>query len=140
MNIKTKPELGNRIFAGFVDYMIIFILMVGVVYLLGEPNEEGGYTLNGSPGLIPYGIWFIFTIGAEQVFGRTLGNYAADLKVLSIKEDSNKISILQSIKRHLLDPFDMMCFGIVGIVCIKSTKMNQRLGDLWADTYVKKEK
>jgi len=38
----------------------------------------------------------------------------------------------------LLDPIDMFFFGLIGIVTIKNTDKNQRLGDIWGNTIVVK--
>ena len=46
--------------------------------------------------------------------------------------------MIQSFKRHLLDPIDMSMFGLIAIIIIKNTNYNQRLGDLWAKTIVVK--
>ena len=39
-------------------------------------------------------------------------------------------------KRHLLDPIDLLFYGIPAIITIKNTEKHQRLGDLWAKTIV----
>ena len=137
--IETKPEIGNRIFAGIIDYSIILFFTIVLVYTMGTPNSEGEIVLNGLPILIPVGFWFFVTIGMEQFMGRTIGNYAVDLKAIPIDSNRNKLSLGQSIKRHLLDVLDMTFFGVVGILCIKNSERNQRLGDMWAETVVVKQ-
>ena len=72
----------------------------------------------------------------EQVFGRTIGNGVVGLKPLSIENRPGKPHVFQSLKRHLLDPVDMLFFGIIAIIVIKNTAKNQRIGDLWAKTIV----
>ncbi len=74
------------------------------------------------------------TIGVEQLLGKTLGNYAVDLKPISM--ENTKPTFVQSLKRHLLDPIDMFFFGLIGILLIINTENNQRLGDIWAKTMV----
>lgn len=84
------------------------------------------------------------TIGIEQLMDETLGNSLFYLKSISIKEnsysnfkDSNlKPTFEQSFKRHLLDPINMFFFGLNGILTIKNSEKNQRLGDMWAKTIV----
>ena len=138
--IQTKPEIGSRIFAGIIDYSIILILTFILIATMGTANSEGEIVLDGLPMLIPVLFWFFITIGLEQLLGRTIGNYAVDLKVIPIDSGQDKISFGQSIKRHLLDVLDMSFFGVVGILCIKSSERNQRLGDMWAETVVIKQK
>lgn len=130
-----KPNLGRRILAGFIDYTIICVVCYLLILVLGEPNEEGGYSLKGLPALIPISFWAIMTVGFEQWFGATLGNGITGLK--PVQENlGGKISVSQSMKRHLLDPVDMSFFGLVGFITISNTKKKQRLGDIWAKTIV----
>jgi uncharacterized RDD family membrane protein YckC len=134
--IKTKPNIGKRILAGLMDYAIIFTFTYIFAATYGEPNIDGGYTVEGLPMLIPIGFWGIMIVGIEQFFGATLGNYLLDLKPISINGIQEELTIVQSFKRHLVDLIDMFCFGLIGIMIIKNTEMNQRLGDLWAKTIV----
>lgn len=76
-------------------------------------------------------------IGFELKFGGTLGNLVFDLQVVSIRDNStSSLTVGQSFKRHLVDLLDIWFFGLLGILLIKNTKYNQRLGDLWAKTIV----
>ena len=134
--IETQPNLSKRILAGVIDYAIIFGYCFIISYFFGEPNNEGGTSVKGFPGFTIIIFWSIWTIGAEQYFGRTFGNYTQNLTVISLKNSLEKLTIGQSIKRHLVDMFDFWPFGILGILFIKNTKYNQRLGDLWAKTIV----
>ncbi|MCU4177800.1 RDD family protein [Carboxylicivirga sp. N1Y90] len=138
IQIKTKPNLGKRIYACVIDYGFIYAFMIGMLIFYGEQSSEGGYSLSGFPALFVSLFWGLMTIGIEQIFGTTLGNYLNDLKPISIKGDFNNLdlSLGQSIKRHLLDCIDIYTFGIIGIIAIKNSKYNQRLGDIWATTIV----
>ena len=110
---KTQSNLGDRIVAGLVDYIIIFAFCFFYVYSFGEPNDEGGYNVNGLPALVPIFFWVMMTIGFEQWFGATIGNLLVGLKPISILKNKyilineNKLTFGQSFKRHLLDPTDM---------------------------------
>ncbi len=138
--IQTKPYLGRRILAGIIDYTLIFSFMFTLMYFYGTPNDEGGQSLNGMPALSVMLFWGIITIGMEQLVGATIGNYLNNLKPISISNPEEKVSFVQSLKRHLLDIIDISFFGLVGILVIKNTKKHQRLGDLWAKTIVIKSK
>lgn len=145
--LRTKPNITNRIVAGFVDYLIIFAFTYIYILMVGEPNDDGEYKVNGLPAFVPMLFWLLMTVGFEQFFGATLGNSLVGLKPISIKklfkgatsriEDLN-LTFGQSLKRHLLDIPDMFFFGLIGIVTIKNTENNQRLGDIWAKTVVVK--
>ena len=133
---KTKPNLRNRFLAALIDYSIIYIFFFVYVYAFGEPNDEGGYSVNGFLGLPPIVFWGIMTVGLEQWFEATLGNLIVGLKPISIRGFTKRLTFAQSLKRHLLDPIDMFFFGLIAIITIKNTDQNQRLGDIWANTIV----
>jgi uncharacterized RDD family membrane protein YckC len=134
--LKTKPNLGKRFVAGLIDYGLIMSYFLLLYYFFGEPNEEGGYSVNGSPGFSIIMVWFILTIGLEQITGSTLGNKSQGLKVAPKIDPRKSLTFEQSLKRHLLDMIDLWPFGLLGILTIKNTEHNQRLGDLWAKTVV----
>ncbi|BAX81467.1 RDD family protein [Labilibaculum antarcticum] len=136
LELKTKANLGKRISAGLIDYGMVSVFTAVMFFLYGEPIE-GGYTLTGYPFLIVILFWAVMTIGMEQLFGVTLGNYMSDLKAISASNfNDSKISLGQSVKRHLIAIIDIWLFGLIGILLIKNTKLNQRLGDIWAKTVV----
>ncbi|WP_299607248.1 RDD family protein [uncultured Aquimarina sp.] len=142
-NTKTESNIGSRILAGFIDYLIIYIFFFAYVYTYGEPDPDGGYSVNGLPALIPILFWGLMTIGLEQLFGATIGNSIVGLKPISINGISKNLSFGQSALRHLFDPIDMFFFGLVGILTIQNSEKNQRVGDIVAKTIVvkiKKEK
>lgn len=138
-NIETEPNIGKRMFAGFIDYLFIVSFFYAYLYAFGEPNNAGGHTVSGFMTLPPLVFWGIFTIGFEQWFGATLGNLLVGLRPLSINGINKELTFGQSLKRHLLDMVDMFFFGIVGIIVIQKTERNQRIGDIWAETIVLKE-
>jgi len=134
--IATKPNLTKRIFAGLIDYTLLIGVTIVLFIYYGE-KVENGYQLNGFPALLNALIWFGYLVGFEVKFGGTLGNLMFDLQVISIKDNkTTSLTIWQSIKRHLFDILDLWFFGLLGILLIKNTKYNQRLGDLCANTIV----
>tara|TARA_B110000211_G_scaffold227413_1_gene282225 strand:+ start:516 stop:962 length:447 start_codon:yes stop_codon:yes gene_type:complete len=136
LEIKTESNIGNRFVAGLVDYIIIYGFTFFLSYTIGEPNNEGGTSLSGLPALIPLIFWLIMTVGLESGLGATIGNSLVGLKAIPKNGTNRKLTFSESFKRHLLDPIDMFFFGLVAIITIKNTEMNQRIGDLWAKTIV----
>ncbi|WP_299313226.1 RDD family protein [uncultured Aquimarina sp.] len=136
--IMTEPNIGKRFLAGFVDYLIIYTFIFLILYIYGEPDSSGEYSVTGIPALFPLLFWGIMTIGMELWFGATIGNSLVGLKPIPISEQNRKLSFGESLKRHLLDPIDMFFFGLIGIIAINNTERNQRVGDLWAKTLVVK--
>ena len=78
------------------------------------------------------------TVGLESGLGGTIGNSIVGLKVTPIKGENRKLTFIESLLRHLVDPIDM--FSFIGILLIMKTQKNQRLGDLLAETVVVKVK
>ena len=144
--LKTQALIGKRIVAALVDYTIIYGFLFIFILIFGERSESGEYSVSGILSLVPILFWAITTIGVEQLIGETLGNSLVDLRPISIKPNLNsnfkgsnqKLTLGQSFKRHLLDPIDMLFFGLIGILTIKNSERNQRLGDMWAKTVVMK--
>jgi uncharacterized RDD family membrane protein YckC len=136
LEIKTESNIRNRFVAGLVDYIIIYGFTFFLSYTIGEPNNEGGTSLSGLPALIPIIFWLIMTVGLESGLGATIGNSLIGLKAIPKNGTNRKLTFSESFKRHLLDPIDMFFFGLVAIITIKNTEMNQRIGDLWAKTIV----
>ncbi len=134
--LKTASNLGKRILAGFIDYLIVYVFFFNYLYVYGELNAEGEYSVNGLPALVPIIFWGIMTVELETGLGVTLGNSIAGLKAIPKSGTNRKLTFWESFKRHLFDPIDMFFFGLVGIITIKNTTKNQRLGDIWGNTIV----
>lgn len=135
--MSSSPSLlGKRILAGLIDYTFVYAFTFAFIFAFGEPNEEGGFSVTGFLVMIPTLFWFVFIVLLETFYGATVGNSLLDLKPKSLTSSSGTLSFGQSIKRHLLDPIDMFPFGFLGIILIKNTEKNQRLGDIWAKTIV----
>ncbi len=138
--MRIETNITRRIFAGIIDYTIIFFFSFAMIFVFGEPNDEGNYQLNGLPALIPVAFWLLMTVGLESGLGGTLGNSIVGLKAIPLSGQNRNLTFGQSLKRHLLDPIDMFFFGLPGIITVKNTDKHQRIGDLWAGTIVIKMK
>ena len=113
--------------------------MFGIFYVMClyfGIETENGYKLEGFSFFAVILIWLSYMVGLELTYGGTLGNLMFDLKVISIHPKKTYLTFDQSIKRHLLDVLEMWPFGLIGILLIKNTRHNQRLGDIWAKTIV----
>ena len=135
--IKTEANIGNRFVAGLIDFIIVYGFLIFLFITIGEPNNEGGYSINGAPALIPIIFWFAIIVGMECTVGATIGNLIIGLKPVPIDEKERKLTFGESFKRHFLDSID---FSPIGYLVIKNTEKNQRIGDLWAKTIVVKTK
>ena len=135
--IKTEANIGNRFVAGLIDFIIVYGFLIFLFITIGEPNDEGGYSINGAPAFIPIIFWFVIIVGMECTVGATIGNLIIGLKPIPIDEKERKLTFGESFKRHFLDSLD---FSPIGYLVIKNTEKNQRIGDLWAKTIVVKTK
>ena len=134
MNFKTKPNLKKRIIATLLDYALFLLSTYLYIMLVGQENDEGGKTVNGLLALpIPI-VWFIYFVIIEALYGATLAHQGLYLKVLTV--DRKEIEFTQALKRHLVDPIDILLYGIPAIIAIKNSAQHQRLGDMWAKTIV----
>jgi len=133
---ENKKNIGKRFVAGLIDYVLLYSLIFAYLYSFGESNDDGGVSVTGIAATIPFIIWFTIIVLTEVFFGATLGNSIMNLKPKSLTSNNGELTFGQSIKRHLFDPVDMFPFGIIGILTIKNSSKNQRLGDIIANTTV----
>lgn len=134
MTFKTKTNLKKRIIATLLDYSLFLLSTYLYIMLVGHDNDEGGKTVNGLLALpIPI-VWFIYFVVIEACYSATLAHQGLYLKVLTI--DRKEIEWTQALKRHLLDPIDILFYGIPAIIAIRNSDKHQRLGDMWAKTIV----
>lgn len=81
---RPETNIKQRFFAGLIDYTIIYAVTFTLIFLLGESDGQGTYSLNGLPALLPVLFWFILTVGLETALGGTLGNSIVRLKALQL--------------------------------------------------------
>ncbi len=134
MTFKTKTNLKKRIISTLLDYAIFLLSTYLYIMLVGHDNDEGGKTVDGLLALPISIVWFIYFVVIEASYGATLAHQGLDLKVLTIHR--KEIEWTQALKRHLLDPIDILLYGIPAIIAIKNSDKHQRLGDMWAKTIV----
>ena len=106
--------------------------------LFGEPGEPGYTEVSGFRGLLLLAIWVFYFPGCESLFGKTLGHWALKLKVVNIY--GNSPSFIDTLKRRITDAIELSLLGIPAFILISKTQSHQRLGDVWAETYVIKER
>ena len=51
--------------------------------------------------------------------------------------EGEKPTFLQAIQRRICDAVEISwCFGLIAFILVKNTQYHQRLGDIWAKTFV----
>jgi uncharacterized RDD family membrane protein YckC len=131
---KFKTNLKKKIIATLLDYSLVLIPTFMYIMYFGHDNGEGGKAVDGLMALPIPMLWFLYFVVVEAMYGATFAHQALYLKVTTL--DRKEIELIQALKRHLLDPIDILFWGIPGIIAIKNTDKHQRLGDLWAKTIV----
>mgnify|MGYP000184791281 CR=1 FL=1 len=134
MALLYKTNLTKRIFATLIDYGIYFMFFSVYVLFFGTDNEEGGKTVNGILAMPLSVVWFLYFVVIEALNGATLGHHCFDLRVVTTER--MKISFKHAFKRHLLDPLDILFYGVPAIIAIKNSDKRQRIGDMWANTII----
>lgn len=129
-----KKNLNRRYYANLLDYLIILIFMVIYIYLAGDGNEFGTYRVTGFKALLIPFVWFIYFPVSEAIFGQTIGKKALHLHIVDINGQAP--TIIQTVIRRLLDPFEIAFLGVPALVTINYSDKNQRIGDMMAGTTV----
>jgi uncharacterized RDD family membrane protein YckC len=136
--MENVARVRKRVFAALIDYAIYFVMFAFYIFTFGDPNDSGGYTVNGMKAVPLMLIWFFYFPVMEGLFGQTFGK-----KVLGVRVTNNRgkdIGIGTSILRRLLDFIDFSFAGLTGLIVMKSSQNNQRIGDHVANTLVIEDK
>ncbi len=127
-----------RSIAIILDYGIYGAICFAYIRYFGSPTDEG-YQVQGCGHIsVLAAAWVVWLPVAEAIFGRTVGKWACDLRVVNL--NGGAITMGQAFLRHVLDPVDLFSFfGLVGYIVARTNPLNQRVGDLVARTRVIKE-
>lgn len=136
---QTPAGVGERIFARILDYLIMFLYTMGMIYLIDSTDV---YRLFRND----YGVLWLFLLFTPVIFysflweifnrGRSPGKMAFGMRV--VMRDGTTPTIGAYFMRWMLLLLDT--WGWIGIIVILLNKNNQRLGDLAAGTVVIKER
>jgi len=140
-------DLGSRVVAGIVDYIIIgiiagilSILVLLPVSVVTGPGMMSGFGLAWFSGMfaimgIMWLLWLIYFTYFEGTSGQTIGKKLTHIRV--IKEDGSRCDFDSALVRNILRIVDHLPFlYILGIILIAATEKKQRLGDMLAKTIV----
>jgi uncharacterized RDD family membrane protein YckC len=142
-------DLGSRIVAGIVDYIIIGIvagilsILLVVPWATTGPGMMGPFdTMGWASGIwgvlgVMFLLWLIYFTYFEGTSGQTIGKKFTHIRV--IKENGSRCDFGSALIRNLLRIIDHLPFlYILGIILIAATEKKQRLGDMLAKTIVVK--
>jgi uncharacterized RDD family membrane protein YckC len=121
-----------------IDYTITYAATFAYVIAFGQTNNGEGRSVEGVEALPMFVLWFLYFPVMEGVTGQTLGKKIMGIRVVMLS--GGDITVWRSFVRRIFDVVDLMFFGIVGILVIKSSDKRQRVGDLIARTIVIEDK
>ncbi|MDP9194732.1 MAG: RDD family protein [Acidobacteriota bacterium] len=120
------------------DYAVYAALYFAYVRYFGVETEEGFQVSGCGHVLALVAAWVVLMPLPEAFWGRTLGKWVCDLRVVGL--NNRPVTIGQAFARRMLDPVDLLAFfGLVAYIVAKTNPLSQRLGDLVAKTRVVEE-
>lgn len=127
----------NGVFSDILFINLVFVL-IGIVIsfplTLINPQQLGDEfpsIYSGTLLILLAGIYFLYFIVCEAVWGMTLGKMSSHLRV--IRKDGGKIYWWQAVIRAI---FSIIDYNPIGAIVIWVTPLKQRIGDLAAGTLV----
>ena len=127
----------ERIVAWILDFFVVafgYLLLYQLAFFLFHALWDRGWSMLWMA--LPFLAYFLYNIFMEILnSGQTLGKMALNTRVVRLdgKDPEWSDVVLRSILQ-LVD--SLFCFGIIGILLIKTTPKFQRLGDMAANTTV----
>jgi uncharacterized RDD family membrane protein YckC len=150
-NISFGAGFGVRALARIIDVVYGFVIgLVGGVFgaiILAILQQTGmiatgwqhriqGLTV-ASFGLSLLGA-FLYHALSEGIYGASVGKLICQLRVVSTQ--AQPCALVPACRRSLAYYFDALFFGLVGYSSMQKSPLNQRYGDVWAQTIVAKAK
>jgi uncharacterized RDD family membrane protein YckC len=117
-----------------LDYILVILLFWAYCKLFVHWDAKAeGYVGRGTE-MVLFLIIYCYFILTEYFFQQTPGKMLFRLKV--VKTDGSKITFIDIVKRHLLDPVEILLAPPIAFIAVCATKKHQRIGDLIAKTEV----
>lgn len=137
----TAANVGQRIFAQLIDFVVILIYYFTINYVLALLGIENAIRNMDQWSITAiYAIAFLpamcYSLIMESVFeGQTLGKKLLKIKVIKI--DGYQATFVDYLIRWMFRIVEVVfMFGIIGLITLASSKKSQRLGDIVAGTSV----
>lgn len=139
-NVTIEYELATmreRILAWLLDIFVVgfgYLMLYQLAHLIFRSLWDTGWSMFW--GVMMFLAYFLYNIFMEILnSGQTLGKMGLSIKVVRL--DGKEPEWSDVVLRAMLQMVDsLFCFGIIGILLIKTTPKCQRLGDMAANTTV----
>lgn len=130
-------SIGMRALAAFGDFLVLALFGIGYGLLFGKTTLEGyGFTVDGTPAVIMYVVFFAYFIVGEALWGGTPAKLLLDMRIIR-EDDGLPIGWQESVIRNVLRIVDILpMLYLVGFFFAVSSAKTQRLGDRIARTVV----
>ncbi|WP_053947527.1 RDD family protein [Halolamina sediminis] len=125
--------VGARIAAQLLDYAVMFLLLIVVVFVgAGATGSRGGAESTAFFGLLVVGLGYGTVL--EGAYGKTVGKMVTGIRVVG--RHGRDIGYGQALVRNIPALFGGWLTWLVGMAVIAMDGQNQRLFDRAAGTYV----
>ncbi len=139
-NVTIEYELASmreRILAWLIDFVVVvfgYLLLFQLARLIFGALWDRGWSVFWVS--MPFLLYFLYNSCMEILNnGQSLGKMALNTRVVRL--DGKDPEWMDVVLRSILQLVDsLFCFGIIGILLIKTTPKFQRLGDMAANTTV----
>lgn len=128
---------GSRILSGVIDYVSVWVVMLGLVSAAGALSAQLDSALVSATALVGFVVaWLVYPTTIETVTrGRSLGKLATGLR--TVRDDGGPIAFRQAFARALLGVVEVyLLWGIPAVITSAISSKGKRLGDILAGTYV----
>ena len=130
-------EIPRRGIAVFIDYFLFSFFYALFLIKFGETETVNGrleYYLDWPIKAVPFVVWVLTFPVLESFEGKTVGKRIMKLQVVRL--DGGTFTLLDSLKRRLLDWIDFAFLGLPSIISSQNSPTRQRFGDRFAKTTV----
>jgi uncharacterized RDD family membrane protein YckC len=131
----SLAPLFPRFAAGAIDAIPVMLSMLYAAWQMSIQGVTNGMPSNDQ--LVPFyigsGVYVVYTIGAELLFGRTFGKWIFGLQIVS--DDGTRPTRVALLVRNVLRLVDLVLIWLP-LAMVLFSPLRQRLGDLAAGTLV----
>jgi uncharacterized RDD family membrane protein YckC len=134
-------SIGPRILSGLLDYVIVWVLAIGLLYVGESLSAQLDDALHAGVLLICFLLaWVAYPVTLETLTrGHSVGKLAAGLR--TVRDDAGPITFRHALARGLLGVVELyILWGVPAVIASTISPKGKRLGDGVAGTYVVRDR